>query len=611
VLLVTLIFSAEVMVLKGFSDLEAKDVQVNVKRAGNEISNTLLKLESTVGDWSPWDETYAFVQDGNEAYIENNLLDGTLVNLKINFMLFINNAGKVVYGKFVDLAKKKAASAPPELIEKVLANRKLIKHKNTDSHVSGVAMISTGPVFVASKPVLKSDYSGPIMGALVIGKYLNDTELKHISEVTHLALSISTYESEKMPADFKAVKTTLSKEKPSVITVLDDKTIAGYMFQNGVSGNPAFMLKVTMSRDIYHQGQSTLLYYIFSVILIGIVFTALMMFFLTKTVLSPLGWLSSKAGKIGQSGDLSYRMSMSRNDEIGTLASEFDKMLAKLAEERKKLTEQTYMEGMAEMASGVLHNVRNSLTPLVGDLQLLRDKFVKTPVKEVKAAQTELDEGITSEERRNDLIRFSLLANKSLTSLIHDSNLKLGGAMERIGHIEEILDDHQKWTCQDNGYELIDLNELAQDSKKSIEKVCKGFISIDVDPSLSEVGLVTANRISVKQVFHNLIVNAVESVQRMDEKHGKILIHATKENKDGNDVKHIQFKDNGEGIEPELLKQVFARGYSTKQKAGSGIGLHWCANVVTACNGKLYAESEGRGKGACFHLELPDKTSKR
>ena len=64
-------------------------------------------------------------------------------------------------------------------------------------------------------------------------------------------------------------------------------------------------------------------------------------------------------------------------------------------------------------------------------------------------------------------------------------------------------------------------------------------------------------------------------------------------------------QDDGLGIEADRLKRIFNRGVSTKGLNSTGIGLHWCSNTVAAMEGKLYAESEGLGNGACFHLKLP------
>jgi sensor histidine kinase regulating citrate/malate metabolism len=71
---------------------------------------------------------------------------------------------------------------------------------------------------------------------------------------------------------------------------------------------------------------------------------------------------------------------------------------------------------------------------------------------------------------------------------------------------------------------------------------------------------------------------------------------------------HTQITDNGEGIEPSNINRIFERAFSAKHSVPAGIGLHWCANTIAKMNGRIYAESEGKGCGACFHLLLPSSS---
>ena len=84
-----------------------------------------------------------------------------------------------------------------------------------------------------------------------------------------------------------------------------------------------------------------------------------------------------------------------------------------------------------------------------------------------------------------------------------------------------------------------------------------------------------------------------------------MTIRADLEQVDGSPMVHLQICDNGPGIETEILDRIFERDFTTKKGGSSGIGLHWCANILRAMNGQLYAESKGTGQGACFHMLLP------
>jgi signal transduction histidine kinase len=189
--------------------------------------------------------------------------------------------------------------------------------------------------------------------------------------------------------------------------------------------------------------------------------------------------------------------------------------------------------------------------------------------------------------------------------LFKDTEAKLDETIHRIADIEEVLDDHQKWAYNEKPEEQFELEDLMHDSVKIIEDNMMEIIAIEIDPKVSEIGPVKGHRVSLKQIFGNLLLNAAESIQRKGGKQGRVNIQVAIEKVDGNDLKHVRISDNGAGIESDALEHIFEKGFTTKQKRTSGIGLHWCANAINSMNGRIYAESEGPGKGACIHVLIP------
>jgi two-component system, NtrC family, sensor kinase len=605
VLMAVMVIAAKVVVTEGFVALETEEAQMNVKRAVNKIDDVLETLKSVVGDWAPWDETYQFAEDLNKNYIETNLNNDTLGNLNIKFMIFLSNDGQLLYEKALDSAHATEIALSRPLIDKIREKKLLREFPDVKSSRSGLIITSDGPLLVASRAILKSDFSGPTRGALVVGKFLDEPLIKEISQNTHTQLSVQLYASDQISSDFKTAKASFSENTPIPVFPLDADTIGGYAIIKNIDGDPAVVLKAEMPRKIFRQGQTTINYYLISIAGIGILFVALIMVFLEKSVLSPLSNLNLSVSRIGESGNFSMMLPSSAKDEIGNLANEINKMLNQLSESRIRLMEQSYWSGMAEMASGVLHNVRNSLNPIVGQIQILRDDIGKFPINQIEMAKRELEEGNISEERRLDLKKFLYLADQRLLDLVSKTKSSLGETTERISHVEQILDDHQKWSNYDSPSESIMLHDLVGKSVDFLRSDWKDDISIDVEPAVAASGSVVGNKIRIEQVFGNILNNAIESIRRKGNGSGKIRILAGVEKTNGQIMKHVQISDDGAGIESDKLEQVFKRGFTTKSTGSSGIGLHWCANAVSAMNGKMYAESQGPGKGACFHLLLP------
>jgi C4-dicarboxylate-specific signal transduction histidine kinase len=109
----------------------------------------------------------------------------------------------------------------------------------------------------------------------------------------------------------------------------------------------------------------------------------------------------------------------------------------------------------------------------------------------------------------------------------------------------------------------------------------------------------------VTQILGNLLVNAAEAIRETGQGKGCIDIDASLDQDNGRACVHLTVSDNGAGIDPNLLPNLFGRGFSTKKTKTGGIGLHWSANSVAAMGGRMYADSDGAGRGARFHIILP------
>src|SRR4030043_861863 len=93
-MIVIFVFIARFILLENLKDIEEDNTHKSVERVLAAYSYALSDMESTTAVWASWDDTYAFVEDGNSAYIDTNLSDGTFTNLRLHLMLFINSSGK-------------------------------------------------------------------------------------------------------------------------------------------------------------------------------------------------------------------------------------------------------------------------------------------------------------------------------------------------------------------------------------------------------------------------------------------------------------------------------------------------------------------------------------
>jgi sensor domain CHASE-containing protein len=83
-LIVILYATSRIILLGSFVELEEQNTSRNVERALNALSNELSILDATNSDWALWDDTYTFIEDADEDYIQSNLVDGTFTGLRLN-----------------------------------------------------------------------------------------------------------------------------------------------------------------------------------------------------------------------------------------------------------------------------------------------------------------------------------------------------------------------------------------------------------------------------------------------------------------------------------------------------------------------------------------------
>jgi PAS domain S-box-containing protein len=344
---------SQTVFLDSFSKLEKQDTSQNVERALSAISDDISNLNAIVGDWAPWDDTYVFVEDLNQSYVQRNLSDETLANLGINFMLFINSSGQIVYGKAIDLQKEEEMPVPKGLEEYISASDHLASKFVEENRISGIILPSEGPMLIASCQILTSENKGPIHGALIVGRYLDSAGIDGLAETTRLSLTVYRLDEPQMPADFEAARSALTEDEAIFVSPLDSKSVAGYALIRDIYGAPVLVLRADMPRGIYQQGQASLLYFISLLVGVSLLFVMVVVVLLERSVLSPLSRLNASVREIGASENLSAQVAVGGRNEVSSLGGEINKMLKTLqrsreAQRESELVATATIEGMAD-----------------------------------------------------------------------------------------------------------------------------------------------------------------------------------------------------------------------------------------------------------------------
>ncbi len=336
-LILVLYAVSRIVLLRSFAKLEEENTRRDVERALSALSADLSRLASTAGDYAAWDQTYAFMKDRNHDYPRMELKNEALAGLKVNFVLLFDPSGRRVFRKGLDLRYQKEISVPENLSQLISG---LPGHPRAGAPVTGIVLVPNGPLLIAWWPILTTERKGPTRGTLVMARYLDRTQVTHLAETARLSLALKRLDDSKLSAEFQTAYSSLvSGDAPILVRPLSAKSIAGYALLRDVGGKPILVLKVDVDRAIYERGRASLLYFLGSLLMAGLVFGVVTLVLLEKVVLARLTHLNASVSRIGASRDLSARVRLGGRDELSSLAGAVDGMLEALEQSQKKRQE--------------------------------------------------------------------------------------------------------------------------------------------------------------------------------------------------------------------------------------------------------------------------------
>ena len=359
-------------------------------------------------------------------------------------------------------------------------------------------------------------------------------------------------------------------------------------------------------------------------------------------VLTPFTWwagglllgrlheLTWNVTQIASTGDYDVRARITGDDEVGVLTRNFNAMLDELQrkdqvlrqtngnlaeeiQERRRLetavVESSRIAGMAEVATGVLHNVGNVLNSINVSAQLVREKIDQSRVRslgrtaDLLAPHVEDPEPfLTTDPKAKLLPRFIVELHQQIREEQNSVKREIFTLTENLEHIKEVVAAQQRFAGTAGVMENLDPTELFEDALKinrsSLERHVV-TINRELTPNLRLVN----DRHNILQILVNLISNAIQAVKPIPTESRVVTLSTELD-----DQSTIAFRvtDHGIGISQENLTRIFQHGFTTRHD-GHGFGLHSGANTAKQLGGKLRAESAGPGQGASFTLELPQQ----
>lgn len=324
------------------------------------------------------------------------------------------------------------------------------------------------------------------------------------------------------------------------------------------------VLDITMSLESVDKqvGEYRIKLVIFAVTVIALL--SLLLWFAVRHLISkPVNRLL-EATNIVSSGDLSHKIPVKTNDELGNLARAFNTMTDKLSEAQRQVYQQDKLASLGRLAAGVAHEINNPLTGIMTYASLM--------LRESKGE-------CGKEEDLNVIVREAKRCREIVKGLL-DFARQAPSRKARL-----------------NLNEIINHSLAITDNQLALSNV---VVKKHLDDKLPDI-VGDANQI--QQLLINLIVNGVDAIGK---KGGEIVICSEKieGSADKSGIVQLSVADNGCGMKPEVLNRIFEPFYTTKGQGGTGLGLAVVWGIVEKHEATINVTSDVN-KGTKFTIRFP------
>jgi PAS domain S-box-containing protein len=273
----------------------------------------------------------------------------------------------------------------------------------------------------------------------------------------------------------------------------------------------------------------------------------------------------------------------------------------------KELLLASHQAGMAEVATGVLHNVGNVLNSVNVSANVIENRLRQSRVSNIgkvlallREHRTDLSRFLTEDAKGKMLPGYLETLTDHLLAEQAEILSEMGHLTNNVEHIKEIVAMQQSYAKLCGVIETVSAADLVQDALRMNLGAFERH-SITIIREFATVPLVLVDRHKVLQILVNLMRNAKYAMDELGPPEKQLIVRISL-SAQGKVV--ISLRDNGIGIAAENLTRIFGHGFTTKRD-GHGFGLHSGALAAKEMGGELLGHSEGIGKGATFSLVLP------
>ena len=373
-LLLLVFFITSAIHIASFDKLEKDETLERVGILEKVLQNDVHVIDTSTRDYATWNDTYFFMIDQNQTFVDANLIPETYKNLEMSFIILVNTNGNVVFGKEYNRTTQILDPLSPGMMVHIALDGMIVSRCIAGNETMGLIMVDGQPVLFAARPILTSESQGPSEGALIMGRTIDEAVLSRWEDSIGLPIRLFEMNDPYLKAEIGEAGWNELVNDQRTIRALNETAMGGYALAKDIYGNPGVTIRATTERDIHAQGIVSEYTLVISLTIASLMFGIVTVLLLERTVVSRLSNLRQEVSRVGSTTEGEFHVTSQGKDEIGELAENINGMLATIntAQERLIESEKRYR--------GIVEDQNELIARFDPDLQVtfMNGTFLKT-----------------------------------------------------------------------------------------------------------------------------------------------------------------------------------------------------------------------------------------
>ncbi len=234
-----------------FGAIEKYAIGRNMKSLVSALQTELDRISNVVFEWSAWDDTALFVQGQNPDFIQKVMAESTMHKQNLNIICIVDSKGNPLWSesiKFQDSTPKQIESSffSSENLKK---NTALWNHKDPDSCVIGYCLAEGGVLMLSSRPITNNANTGPVLGAVIMGRFLTDEFIASIAQQACVDFEWWNLRSEYTRKALQKQLSQITQVNPVYIET-NPVNATAFTVLADIEGKDAVLIKFVMANEI-------------------------------------------------------------------------------------------------------------------------------------------------------------------------------------------------------------------------------------------------------------------------------------------------------------------------------------------------------------------------